>query len=453
VMETPLHAGARHSESRIQNPKSKLLLVIILILGSLLYPRLFAFTLGLNSSELINPALATGYEAVEQNPAQLGLPGTARASVRFVNFAMQAANNAIELGDYGRYIIRPTWLTQSDKDQLLSRLGTAPLLLRINSDLRLAYGQFYFLGAGASYSARTAESYPKELFDIVLNGNEPNRRYDLSGWGANTLSFCRVSLAGGWAVNRMIRTGVGLSWLKGTRYSLTTISTGDLLTTPYAITGFSHQTRLEADGGDGFGLTLGSSLRMSDHWRAGLTLRDLIAGIWWHRNPGTRDVDLVLDSLDATRFARQPSLDSFVTRSNVLTLGGTFFASQPGVLALGLGYQTGAGWTAGPDENRPGGQDERGVKVGIAINLPLQSSIFVTAPPLAGISFEWRPTGGFGTGLSLGWRPGQGWIGNLAFAAFTESGFEFKIGGEMQGRNLPAVRSAQLDVGMSYIFE
>jgi hypothetical protein len=244
----------------------------------------------------------------------------------------------------------------------------------------------------------------------------------------------------------LLRAGLTLSWLHGTRYVRTTSSIGELLTTPYAITGSSQQTRQEAGGGNGLAITPGVSWQLNEHWQAALSAPDLLAGILWHRSPATRELLLVLDSLCADRYVLQPVLDSFIVRHDRQVPAGSFVTSLPGMLALGIAWNS---RSLGPDSTPP----VSGFRAGIALNVPLGSNSVTTPPPLAGVTLAWRPLFGFAVGLALGWHPAASWTADLGLAGVTASGFEFRLGGGLQGRSLSAARAAQLNLGFSYSFD
>ncbi len=414
-----------------------------------------AWLAGIGSGTATDPVLPAGYEAVSQNPAALALPGQPVATLEYLRARLRLTSNSITLGDCRDYLFRPSFLEDVDKQRLLDHVGPGPLRLGLDADLQLLHGQYRSFGVAADYQLLANVSLPRDVCELALRGNELNRVYKLDGLGSDTMTFLRVTVAHGMFVCPhtgvpwldTIRAGVGLSWLHGLRYSAVTASTGELLTTPYTVTGFVHQVKSQADGGDGFGLTVGGSLPLGDRLHLDLVLRDPIGIIFWNRNPRAREISYDLESLDVAAFIREPFLDSFLMRTNVSRPGATISTRLPGVLAFGVGYQ--------PSEV---------LAVGATVNLPVTSSpagsIPGSAPPFVGLQVKLVPIQSAGVGISAGWGGQQGPAGRSDGALWMQlllgiraHGLLFSAGAEVTGCSYEDVKTAAFQLGLGYEFQ
>ena len=382
---------------------------------------------------MTDPGFCVGYDAVVQNPAALVFPGNPKASLEYFGVRLHLNSNGFTIADYQRYFEHPVFLTEEDEKRILSSIGAGPLRIGTGSLFEILHGQYRTFGWGLDFEKIAVQSLPKALFELAFEGNEMNRTYQLGGLGFDTLSFMRLTAGGGFPVHDRFGLGVTVSWLRGMRYTMTASSSGELLTTPYVITGSTVQVRNVADGGDGFGITMGSALKFGESWRLGLSMRDLIAGIWWSENPGVRRVCIDLDSLNGYRYYQKPVLDSFLVKRDFFQSGGTIWTRLPGVIALGLGYTIAM------------------LKLGAIVNLPLSWSPFISESPIGGVKFELEPLSCVGfTGMAA-WHRQQGWSVALSTVGFYK-GLEFSIGTEFRGHRLSAVKNAAMLFRIGYEF-
>jgi len=413
-----------------------------------------AWLAGLGSGAALDPVLPVGYEAVSQNPAALARPGQPLATLEFCRTQLLLANNSLTLGNCRDYLFRPAYLHQADKQRLLDQIGPGPLRLGLDLDLRLLHAQYQSFGFAADYQLLAGVSLPRDLCELALWGNELNRTYRLDGFGADTMTWLRLTVAHGRLVCPYagvhwldsLRVGFGLSWLHGFRYSAVSAATGELLTTPYAMAGFLHTVQNQADGGDGFGLTMAGSLPLGDKAHFDLVLRDPVGFIFWHRNPRFRDVTYELESLDLAALVRKSSLDSFLIRSSVTRPSPTISTRLPGVLALGVGYQ--------PNEL---------LSAGVLLNLPIASSAsgssLRSAPPLAGLILKLVPMQFMGVSISGGWVGQEGPGGRREHALWMQLLLGVRaratlvsIGTGLAGRGYENVKSAAVQLGLGHEF-
>ncbi len=413
-----------------------------------------AWLAGLGSGTATDPVLPAGYEAVSQNPATLALTGQPVATLELLRIRLHLTSSSLTLDDCRDYLYRQSFLGEADKQRLLDHVGQGPLRIGLDEDLQLLHGQYRSFGVAVDYQLLENAFLPRDMCELALRGNELNRFYKLDGFGSDTMTFLRVTVAHSMLFRPRtnlpwldtIRVGVGLSWLHGLRYSSVTASTGELLTTVYTMTGYVHQVQIQADGGDGFGLTVGGSLPLGHRLHLDLVLRDPIGIIFWYNNSRAREVSYELKSLDVPVFIREQRLDSFLVHTTVTRPAAAIGTKLPGVLAFGGGYQA-----------------SKILAVGAIANLPVTSSptnsIPASALPLVGLQVKLVPTQSAGVGLSAGWigQPGpagrpEGALWVQLLLGFRARGLLLSTGAEMTGRSFGSAKTAGFQLGLGYEF-
>jgi hypothetical protein len=388
---------------------------------------------GMGDLPMTDPVLGIGYEAVRQNPGNLAAGIGPKASIRYVGFGLDARSSGLAFGDYRRYFSRKVFLSAADKQAVLQAIGDRRQRLQVDVAARLVHAQYRQWGMAIDYEHAFVSFLPRDGFDLVLNGNQLNRRYDLAGFGSETLSFWRFTLArAAWLGSGGL--GISVSGLVGTRYCRLDASDGELLTTPRAMFGRFHALQTWASGGYGVGVSLGGTLYIGRNWQVGAAVRDLYSGIRWNRNPGVREIDTELESLDVERYIERPAVDSFLRTTVLFHPGPAFRTRLPGVLAAGIGFRSGETFRAA-----------------VLLNLPVAESRFHSAPPLAGLQTELRLLRTVGTGLFAGWHLTEGWVGRLGLAAQL-NGLVAGLGAGIRGRSLNLARRADVGLNLSYEF-
>jgi hypothetical protein len=387
-----------------------------------------------NSTILTDPALATGYAALNSNPAALALPGNPVVSLRLLATDAGIGLSSLNLDDMRRHFLRSGLLTPEDKDALLAAIGPDPLVLRAGAHVQGAHGQVGQTAWGADCDGRFSAALPPALFDLALNGNKLDHHYSMDGFGYGDVIFLRAGVSQAFRIRPGLGVGVGLNWLHGFHYSALDSSFGELLTTRYAATGISRQFKSEAHGGDGFSLTLGAAYELWDVLRIGVCARDIMSGIWWSRSPGTRIQTLSLDSLNVSRFLSHPRLNYFAVTHDTFIGGSGFWSPVPGVFALAVG------WTPLPT-----------LRVALVTNLPISRSPFYDNPTLVGIEAQIHLLQTLGLGVSVAGSSASGIVEEVLIGAHV-LGVEAELGANAGGPTPIALRSVALHFGIGLQF-
>ena len=154
-------------------------------------------------------ALARGPEAVFWNPANLGLRDNPKFSWDLLNFgvALVAENNSFSVQTYNdNFTEEDHFINEADKRDLLGDIEADGFKINVDADLYAAL--LLPLNGGVSFGLpwdiRSAVvvgntngfegKVPKDMFDLMLFGNDFNRPYDIaewdgSGWGVVSLNW------------------------------------------------------------------------------------------------------------------------------------------------------------------------------------------------------------------------------------------------------------------------
>ena len=154
-------------------------------------------------------ALARGPEAVFWNPANLGLKSSRRFTWNLlpIGFTLIAENNSFSVQTYNdNFTEKDHFITEGDKRDLLDDIELDGL--RVNVDFVPHMGFLLPLNGGVAFplpwDIRSAVvtgfatgfegAIPRDMFDLMLFGNDFNRSYDIaewdgSGWGIASLNW------------------------------------------------------------------------------------------------------------------------------------------------------------------------------------------------------------------------------------------------------------------------
>ncbi len=155
-------------------------------------------------------ALARGPEAVFWNPANLALGGGSKFSWDVLNlgFTLVAENNSFSVQTYNDNFTDGSFIDEARKQELLGDIQDDGFKLNLDIDPHLALllplansGVTFKLPWWDIHSAvvlgattGVESEIPRDIFDLMLFGNEFNRAYDIakwdgSGWGVGSLNL------------------------------------------------------------------------------------------------------------------------------------------------------------------------------------------------------------------------------------------------------------------------
>ena len=280
---------------------------------------------------------APGVEAVRWNPANLGLRDTPEASLLFAAFGFGVSNNAFNQTDYNLY--NGAKLSAADKVAIMQRLPASGWNFNASTSfdvLGASYRNFAFM---LGIEAASEANLPRDVVDLVLNGNALNRSYDFAGAQGSGFALASLGVAYGHALKlprKSVQLAIGgtVKYLHGLGLIEMTEANGYALTTPAGISGEAKAQARRAAGGSGFGIDLGASAIVRRQWRLGLAVHNAFAMMTWQRNVRRYEYRAHADSL--TLVAVEDNENAVFGNASEKKGGASFSISLPAVLRLGV---------------------------------------------------------------------------------------------------------------------
>jgi hypothetical protein len=339
----------------------------------------------LSALEFPNPAMVTGTRAVGTNPAQLASGQRPRFAYQLLQVRAGADNNSFSAFQYNRYT--GAFLDSVAKLDIVGSVPKAGLRLDADADLDgLAFTAGTF-GLAVRGHAAVSGTIPRDVLDLVLNGNQLDRQYSVSTLQGEAISYSDVTLGLGVPLARGLTTGIGLKYLRGIFVAQNTDVDGYLLTTPYVVNSEVLAGYRWALGGNGYGLDWGmtydfgmtndegrltnrQSFAVARHLRVAVALLNLNLGINWTTQPGAAVFRFNLDSVNLVRLT---STRGAATAEFTQSQPTGFKTQLPCFLNLGAACEP-----------------VRGLTVGLSVLEGFRNSALSSVVPLATVAAEYR---------------------------------------------------------------
>ena len=285
--------------------------------------------------------LALGAEAPFVNPANLSLKTQSPFSMTFLGIGLHAVNNSFSKSYYDRY--NGAYLNQAAKNDILGALSENGL--RVNSAaeaqaLGVGYGPMAF---SISVIGGAESTLAREIFDLVLNGNQENRTYSFKPATAEGVGLAAFALSYGRTIKVPItevdQFGVGatLKYYRGLFYGKILHAQARVLTQFSEAEAEGSAQLRQATGGNGFGLDLGATATIRKKWRASFTLHNLLSTMRWNRGTEATLTNFELYSTNLEKLnSFDGEVDSVLVSNDTTKAIPAFSASIPTNLRLGI---------------------------------------------------------------------------------------------------------------------
>lgn len=286
-------------------------------------------------------AAARGSEAIFLNPANLGLDSPMLYSMNILGMSVDFANNALSHVIYQRYV--GTHLDEDEITEILNAIPKEGFDLSSNAKVQgicLGFGPFAFGVRGfSSYSS----SFAREIFELMLRGNEINRVYEFNPVRGDGMTAVAIGLGYGTGISfdarvlKRLSFGVTGRYLYGLSYAHITESTFHTSTTYSAINGNGHLGMNYAEGGRGWGITAGISAQLENKWTFSVVFHNPGSRMTWDRHTRRTTFDFHINEHNFEDLLRRnASIDSiFITNQQDQPLE-SFNTQLPQLLDLGL---------------------------------------------------------------------------------------------------------------------
>ncbi len=262
-------------------------------------------------------ALARGVESPSWNPANLGLTTRKTYRINLVSFGFGLSNNSFGKEHYDLY--NGAHLSEQDKQDILAAIPNDGLLFNLDTEVQalgFSFGSFAFTASGL---AASDFSVSKDVADLILNGNEFERMYeigDTEGEGYGISSFA-VSTAFRLDVPAIREFAIGISakYLYGLAYAKVVEAASEITTD---IDGVHTNGRVVIDrsfGGNGYAFDVGAAAKLSRRWSVSLGVNNVINELNWSQDTKRFTYSFRADSLNVERVG-QSDIDSLFVDSD-----------------------------------------------------------------------------------------------------------------------------------------
>jgi hypothetical protein len=289
-------------------------------------------------------AAACDYEAAHLNPANLSLAGNAGLSLHILSLAGQAGNSTLSVDDYRR--LNGSTLDEDDKDSILSRLDGDLFEFDVSGDAAGLSVTYRGLALTLTSTAVATGGLPRDLVELLLEGNELDRRYDLGATRGEATALSTVGVSASHGIHQYLPSLAGVvdeltvggtvRYVRGWYYGRIEEASGSLVTTYEGVQGDGLIRRRSSESGSGAALDLGVAARRGA-LRLGLSLGDLVSRVTW------TDGEEVITTFraDSLTVVNAGTGDGLVTGDEETRAIGDFEVRVPARLRLGAAYALG----------------------------------------------------------------------------------------------------------------
>ncbi|MFZ5433253.1 MAG: DUF5723 family protein [Calditrichota bacterium] len=364
--------------------------------------------------------------AFNWNPAVLSPERGFRMSFELPSVMAAMGNNAFSVAYWNSHIAGEDTLSESDKNSILDRIPDDGW--QANGEVSVPVVGFTYNKFGGRVTVESYQnvSLPRDVVELVLKGNELNRRYEIGKFEGTSETVLDFTMGFGYRFEQEIipdlHFGIGFHYYQGLYLADVARADGELIITsgndsiPGTINTSSVIQTLTSKRGDGVGFDLGGLALLNNKWEVGLAVRQIGARMSW----AVDENHLISYYTDSTGIAP----DSLVNEDYVKSAfhytdeeyhGGTYETHLPAIIQLNSVYRANSKWTILGDVMIRTESSARG-----SADIQVAGS----GEYLAGHHFPLY--GGLSVGGPLGWRFGLG--GGLRF-----KGYELDLGWTWNG--------------------
>lgn len=287
-------------------------------------------------------AVARGVEAPRWNPANLALSGKNVYHLNLVSVGLGFHNNSFNKQQYDLY--NGSYLTPEDKQDILTSIPLQGLRVDFDTEIQVlgvSFGSFAFTAAGMAASDFTLS---KDIVDLILNGNELNRVYDVAatqgeGWAASSFG-----ISAGFPITipafKEFAIGASLNYLRGFGYAKVIEANSTMTTEIDGIHGSGRVVIDYARGGSGLSVDFGAAATLlNEKWAVSFGIRNFLNYLNWNSETERFIYTFTTDSLTAEQ-VEESDFDSIFVDSDETVQIDPFSKSLPPELRIGVARTT-----------------------------------------------------------------------------------------------------------------
>jgi hypothetical protein len=260
------------------------LLVILLLLGVFAFPETVAGqnaatprSLGMGGATI---GMASGIDALHDNPANLGMPGSPGWSISLANLQLGGRSAGVGLGGLLRQSFGESY---GDIDRIIASTPAGGAYLDGDVQMPVLGLQLGPFAAAVTYRGATQNSLSRDAIDLIYRGVERNRYYGFENTVGSVATHWDVSVGYGRKVGPVMIGAAG-RYINAGSISRYGVTEGQRI--PDSGQMFMQFDRVGASGGHGFGVDLGVSYVVNDRLVAGMSVSNLLSMISWSDDIG-----------------------------------------------------------------------------------------------------------------------------------------------------------------------
>ncbi|SYZ73511.1 hypothetical protein TRIP_C21629 [Candidatus Zixiibacteriota bacterium] len=312
--------------------------MITIIAAILLLLPIAGNTMGLSSARATAMGgaylgLAKGVYAPLYNPANIGLTEYRQYGLELVGFGAQISNNSFTLDDYNKYT--GAFLTDDDKSVILGKIPAEGLKVSADVEAGAMSLSLGHLVLSINGTAATEVNLGKDALELFLQGNGLDDTFSLDGMYSEAIAYASAGLSCGMSLyksgTRQLAVGATYKYIRGFAYEKVTELHGGVATLATGFEGEGIMVAQTAQGGHGYAVDLGASLRLSDSYTAGIVFQNILSNITWDNKTEEHGYRFQFDSLTAENMD-----DSLVVHDDYSIDIPSFQSTLPSVMRVGL---------------------------------------------------------------------------------------------------------------------
>ncbi len=327
----------------VESTNLKKLFILLLIITTLLALSSSLLAQGNSSARAVAlgsayTSLAIGIDAARFNPANLGFTSHRRTAIEFAGVGANINNNSFTLDDYNQY--NGTFLTNSDKDDILSKIPNEGLKLSIEAEasaVGISKGAFAFT---TSAVALVDVNLNKDILNLILNGNTYADTINITGSYSEGYAYASAGISFGRSIYksgyRQLSIGSTVKYIKGFGVEKVVELDGMVATFATGIEGNGSAIIHKSEGGSGYAIDFGTALQISEKYTVGATIKNFYSSITWNQNNEEIGYVFNFDTMTVDNMG-----NDFITSDDYTVAIGNFTTTLPSTLNLGFAKTSG----------------------------------------------------------------------------------------------------------------
>lgn len=296
-------------------------------------------------------ALASGYEAPDYNPANLGLSSNnEKFTINLFSVGVNLRNNSFSLKDYNNYT--GEHLTDNDKNTILEKIPNKGI--RINALAEVAALSFSYNSFAMSFHTigEAKANIDKDPLRILFFGNADNPEFYCENIDGEGLAIADISFSYGRQISfeklkpylkyKELSVGATFHYLRGLTYFDVVSADGPrFVTTDTSLITEGSFIIETAMGGTGFAFDLGAAMVL-DKYRIfdddiviSMSLKNLPSLINWSKDTERLHIDFAIDDFNFDTLTDSLLSDSLIQSSDSTYAISSFSTNLPIVLKIG----------------------------------------------------------------------------------------------------------------------